>query len=219
MKQSQLYDYTVLLVVAFCAYLLATLGTQGVLQAKQAVTSDVPTAAGGPRKDKATGISFEGMEDKMELMGVGTRKKAILNIYSVGLYVAPKLRKQMDTLTGPARCQSVIDSKASKKVQLKFAMGIGPEKIAEAVSGLAGVDSQVRQDFQTMLIDGMGEGKMKKGETMSFEWKKGLETISVTARGKPIGSMKNKALAQGVLDLYVGPKSVSPSLLDDLQCR
>ena len=96
-------------------------------------------------------------------------------------------------------------------------MGIGPEKIAEAISGLKDVDPTVRQEFHDMLLQGLG-GKMLKGESMTFEWK-GLDSISVTARGKKIGTMKNKDLAKGVLSLYVGPKSVSPSLLQDLNCR
>jgi hypothetical protein len=68
-----------------------------------------------------------------------------------------------------------------------------------------------------MLVQGL-QGKMLKGESMTFEWK-GLDTISVTARGKKIGTMKHQDLAQGVLSLYVGPQSVSPSLLQDLKCR
>jgi hypothetical protein len=103
-------------------------------------------------------------------------------------------------------------------VQLTFAMGIGPEKIAEAISQLDNVDKPVRKKFHDMLIHGMGGGKMQKGESMSFEWK-GADTISATARGSYIGQVKDKALAAGVLELYIGSNSVSPSLLENLGCR
>lgn len=195
------------------------------------------------RTDRATGVVFAATEifagaqprQPMNLLGVGTRKKAILNIYSVGFYVSKPLWKELTTTTttsknaktkipakGPKRCQAIVDSKAPKAVKLTFVMGIGPEKIAEAMSGLKGVSESVRAEFHDMIVKGLsgGGGKMHKGESMSFEWAKGrLDTITVTARGKSIGSMRNKELAQGVLSLYVGPKSVSPSLLEDLHCR
>jgi hypothetical protein len=85
------------------------------------------------------------------------------------------------------------------------------------VSQLAGVDKVVREKFHDMLIDGFGDGKLMKGESMTFEWK-GANTILVTARGKYIGSVEDRKLAQGVFELYVGPKSVSPSLRHDIGC-
>ena len=226
MATSKTSDYLILLVVAMCAYFLATVGTQ------QRSREDATTGGGvilGPRTDKATGIKFgdavafpsTGKKQPLSLLGVGTRKKAILNIYSLGVYASKPLAKQWTSgkiaKNGHARCQALSDSKSPKAVQLTFAMGIGPDKIAEAISGLSTVSEKVRTEFHDMIVEGLG-GKMRKGESMSFEWK-GSDTISVTARGKPIGSMKNKDLAQGVLSLYVGPKSVSPSLLHDLNCR
>ena len=222
MPSSQNYDHLVLLIVALCAYLLATVGTTHHISKPSpsdtaATTSTAPVW--GPRTDKATGISFAATQDfatakSMTLIGVGTRKKAILNIYSLGVYVAKPLLQEFTQ----QHCQALLSNKKTPRaVQLTFAMGIGPEKIAEAVSGLRNVDVTIRQEFHDMLVQGL-QGKMLKGESMTFEWK-GLDTISVTARGKKIGTMKHQDLAQGVLSLYVGPQSVSPSLLQDLKCR
>eukprot|EP00980_Cylindrotheca_fusiformis_P025276 scaffold13392_cov77-Cylindrotheca_fusiformis.AAC.1 len=59
---------------------------------------------------------------------------------------------------------------------------------------------------------------MKKGESMSFEWK-GADTIVASARGKPICEMKDKALAAGLLEMYMDKKkSVSPTLVQNLGC-
>mmetsp|Transcript_99122 Transcript_99122/g.284823 ORF Transcript_99122/g.284823 Transcript_99122/m.284823 type:complete len:226 (+) Transcript_99122:127-804(+) len=225
MPSSKTYDYLALLIAALCAYLLATVGTHKKLSRSSSSSSSTTSSSSGgivwgPRTDKATGISFAATQDfttgkALTLVGVGTRKKAILNIYSLGVYVAKPLLQQFSTAE---RCTAIIHSKSPKAVQLTFAMGIGPEKIAEAVSGLKDVDPTVRQEFHDMLIQGLGGGKMLKGESMTFEWK-GLDSISVTARGKKIGTMKHKDLAKGVLSLYVGPQSVSPSLLHDLHCR
>lgn len=77
---------------------------------------------------------------------------------------------------------------------------------------------EVKSEFHTMLLEGMGEGKMKKGESMTFEWK-GKDSIMATARGKVIGEMKDKALAEGVLELYLdSKKGVSQSLLQNMGC-
>lgn len=224
MSSSKTYDYLILLVVALSAYMLATVGTHQMNKASISSSSSSSTDSLndalvlGPRSDKATGIRFAETQDfstakKMTLVGIGTRKKAILNIYSLGVYVSKPLLKEFPK----GRCGAILDSKSPKAVQLTFAMGIGPEKIAEAVSGLKGVDPAILKEFHDMLVNGLG-GQMRKGESMSFEWK-GLDTISVTARGIRLGTMKNKDLARGVLSLYVGPQSVAPSLLQDLKCR
>ena len=177
------------------------------------------------RTEDATGITFATNEKfhisgrtNMSLAGVGVRKLAIISLYSMGLYVTPSTAKSLDKLDGSkGKCKAVLDSTSPKTVQLKFAMGIGPEKIAEALSAVD-ANENVKKEFQTMIIDGMGsEGKMKKGQVMSLEWK-GTDVISVSIRGKYIGQMKDKALASGVIQLYLGSKSVSPSLRHDLGC-
>jgi hypothetical protein len=211
-------DILILLIVAAVAYWLGNSNSQHF------------QASPGTKIDEVTGIEFletqsfkQVARSKLSLMGVGTRKKAILNIYSLGLFVSPSfLEKDMAkidaTIKGDdAVCQALLASTSPKAVQLIFNMGIGPEKIAEAVSQLAGVDKKVKDEFHDMLLQGMGDGKMKKGETMSFEWK-GADAISATARGEYIGTVKDKKLAQGVFELYVGPKSVSPSLRQNIGC-
>ena len=101
----------------------------------------VSTGLTGFSKDMATGIQFASSSDftvgkKLALSGVGTRKKAILNIYSLGFYVSNSLEKQISK-SKKSPCETIQDSKDPKAVQLTFAMGIGPEKIAEAISQLS----------------------------------------------------------------------------------
>jgi hypothetical protein len=208
------YEFLVLIVAAVVAYWLGANNQTG-------------TSTGvGLKMDKATGIEFPEKKNfhvakpALSLLGVGTRKKTILNIYSLGFFVSASLTKKLDKEApeGVAICNTIREATTPKAVQLTFAMGIGPEKIAEAISQLDNVDELVRKKFHAMLIDGMGDGKMKKGESMTFEWK-GADTIMATARGSYIGEVKDKALAAGVLELYLGSKSVSPSLLENLGCR
>lgn len=194
---------------------------------------DETTTTTTVRADTTTGMTFDltrsftiAKRSAFSLYGVGTRKKAILNIYSLGLYVSPNLKRQLAAASSSSSddgsanpCQIIMDSTAPKAVQLTFVMGIGPERIAEAVSQLTNVNESVRDDFYRMIVDGMGKGnKLRKGESMTFEWKN-QDTILVTGRdGISLGTMKDKALARGVLNLYVGSKSVSPSLKKDMKC-
>lgn len=207
-------EILIVVVVAVVAYWLGSLNSS---------SNNTRTAAAGKRIDPATGIEFSDSESfhvskNLALLGVGTRKKAILNVYSLGFFVSKQIQKQLVGQEGASICKTILESSAGPKaVQLTFSMGIGPEKIAEAISQLKTVDAQVLEEFKTMLIEGMGEGKMKKGESFTFEWK-GSDAITATARGKFIGQVKDKALATGVLGLYVGPDSVSPSLRRDLGC-
>ena len=207
-------DYLLLIAVAAIAYWLGA-------------NSQTGSSTGvGTRTDLATGIEFPTTKSfhvaprsALQLVGVGTRKKAVLNVYSVGLFVSSSLHKQLQEKSGKAVCDTIMSTKSPRTVQLTFAMAVGPEKIAEAVSQLDGVDKEVRKEFHDMLVNGMGDGgKLQKGEVMTFEWK-GSDTIHATARGDYLGSVKDQALAKGVMELYIGTKSVSPSLVGDLGCR
>jgi hypothetical protein len=214
-------DYLILIAVAVAAYLL---GANSNSNNTISIGSLMDGTGDEYRTDAATGIAFSNTKRfkkvarwPLHLIGVGTRKLAILNIYSLGFFACDKIQKDIEKNNHNDACQIILESTSPKAIQLTFSMGVGPEKIAEAVSQLSAVKKDIRQEFHNMIVNGMGDGKMQKGESMTFEWK-GVDTIIVTARGVLLGTMKDKALAQGVLALYVGPKSVSPSLRHDLGC-
>ncbi|CAJ1960444.1 unnamed protein product [Cylindrotheca closterium] len=210
-------EFFILIIVAILAYWFgANSVAPGISQGSGFLT------------DTATGINFPNSKTfavnkgSMSLAGIGTRKKAFINIYSLGFYVSNPLQKQLTKAAASSSktttCETILESNQPKAVELTFAMGIGPEKIAEAIAQLANVKEEIKNEFHTMLLDGMGEGNMKKGESITFEWK-GKDTILASARGKPIGEMKDKALAEGVLQLYLNKeKGVSPSLLQNMGC-
>mmetsp|Transcript_3912 Transcript_3912/g.6159 ORF Transcript_3912/g.6159 Transcript_3912/m.6159 type:complete len:225 (-) Transcript_3912:27-701(-) len=220
-------EFLLLIVVAVVAYWLGAANHRSaVSSSSEDVMIDAATGIEFPKQQ-----SFSSKSKPMSLVGVGTRKKAIINVYSVGLFVSDAIQKNLgvnNKQQGADICHTIRNSNSAKAVQLIFAMGIGPEKIAEAMTQLPNtVDPAVTTAFQIMLVQGLGDGKLQKGESMSFEWKNGgggggggSDTILVTARGTYIGEMKDKALALGVLDLYLGQKtSVSPSLLKNLGCK
>lgn len=65
-------------------------------------------------------------------VGVGTRKKAVLNIYSLGLFVSSPLEKQIlkENPQGNALCKTIQSSNAQKAIELSFVMNLGPEKVS-----------------------------------------------------------------------------------------
>mmetsp|Transcript_5037 Transcript_5037/g.7278 ORF Transcript_5037/g.7278 Transcript_5037/m.7278 type:complete len:215 (-) Transcript_5037:177-821(-) len=209
-------EFLLLVLVAVAAYWLGARSNSGRTGSAASINA---------LTDSATGIEFPNEQafyvskPSLYLLGIGTRKKAIINVYSVGLFVSDKIKESLSKsgAKGTAVCDTIRDSSSPKAMQLTFAMAVGPEKIAEAISGIEGVDEAVKSGFHDMLIKGLGGGKLKKGESMSFEWK-GAGTIVATGRGSYIGEMKDKALAFGILDLYLGPNSVSQSLLKNLGC-
>lgn len=164
--------------------------------------------------DSRTGVQFPiqasfSVAKNLALAGVGTRTKAaVVKVYSVGFYSSKK------AIEGSATPAHLINAKGPKVAHLVFTMGVGADKVATALSAVSGVDGKVVQSFNDMLIKGMS-GKMSKGESLTLEFDG--PSITVTIRGKSIGSLKDKALASGLLDLYLGRSSVSPTLKDDIK--
>lgn len=178
--------------------------------------------SGTTRVEPSTGAQFPLVQSfvvgkDMSLIGVGVRKKAIINVYSVGIYGAKQVARAVEGKAGEyARCHAVVDDKlkASRAAVLKFNMAVSADKMADAMSAVEGPSQEIKDTFMAMIVKGIG-GKMKKGEEMSFEWK-GINTVVLTARGVVIGEIRDKALFQGLLEIYLGDKSVSPSLKSDI---
>lgn len=194
------------------------------------ITSSKTSSSSVSRVDQATGISFASTQKfhstgktPLSLLGVGTRKKAgIINVYSLGLFASSPLVKAVEKSNDSTnKCDTILESKHPKSIQIVFNMKINPENVAEALSQLdpSVVDSNITDQFSAMVLSGMPSGKLQKNDEMTLEWK-GLDRISVTIRGKFVGEMKDKNLAQSVLKLYLGEEgvSVSPSLKKDIGC-
>lgn len=211
-RAKQIVQFIVAVAIAAAAYWYASIDTDLDLANLDGVRADAATGIEFPLKQ-----SFQ-VGKKMTLLGVGTRKKLVLDVYSLGFYASSQVVKAAKGKkgTGTASCDTILAAKGAKAVQLTFLMGIGADKIAEAISAVSDVDQSTKDAFKDMLLDGMG-GKMLKGESMTFEWKDNNSAIVATARGAYIGEMKDKNLAKGVLDLYLGPRTVSPSLVRDIE--
>lgn len=168
----------------------------------------------GFKMDLRTGLEFPtkasfSVGKSLELVGVGTRTKAgIVKVYSVGFYCSAGAVKSS---TGP---DALKRSKGPKVLQLTFAMGVDEKKVADALSAVIGVKADVLAAFKDIILMGIG-GKMARGETMTLEFDG--PNLAVTVRGASAGKIKDRALADGVLELYLGGASVSPTLKEDIR--
>ena len=131
----------------------------------------------------------------------------------MGLYTTPNALAAVSGKDASA----LGKSKGPKVAKLVFTMGIGEHKVATALSAVSGVKVAVIDAFNDMLLAGIG-GKMFKDEVLTLEWD-GNDRVSVQIRGKAAGSMKDKALAQGLLDMYLGKGGVSRTLKEDIDAR
>ena len=176
--------------------------------------------------DPSTGFAFARQErflpalagkKYLKLLGVGTRKKAILNVYSVGFYGDDKVLKEVNNQSS-GKCATLLGSKGAKAALLRFNMGVGAEKMAEALSNVQGVGQDTKDDFANMILTGLGGPgeKFRKGESMTLEWK-APDRVFVTGRGSFLCEVRDKDLYQGLLDVYLGPSGVSPSLKDSIE--
>ena len=193
--------------VAFSAYYMALSGFGS--------SAGISPSSEGMRVDQTTGFEFPPSHKfpkvgNLSILGVGTRKKAIINVYSVGFYGNKQVAKAIEGKSGAAASKAVISAKGPRAALLTFAMGVGAEKMAEALTNIEGVKQSTKDAFGSMIMDGVG-GKLKKGEHFTLEWK-GSDTVVASARGKVLGEMKDKDLFVGLLNVYLGSKTVSPSL-------
>lgn len=123
-------DLFILIIVAIISYWLGANSMEPGVSQGAGVLTDTSTGI-----DFITSKKFSVAKPALSLAGIGTRKKAILNVYSLGFYVSAQLQKQINK-SSLSVCRTIQDSSHPKAVELTFAMGVGPEKIAEAISQL-----------------------------------------------------------------------------------
>lgn len=174
-------------------------------------------------KDPATGIAFPEASAGSKLLGLGTRYKGPLKIYSAALYANPTLlRFKLGKYKGrPADglkadfYEALVKSSVIKVIVLKMAMGISKEKLASALSDSVrprmGGDLDAVPKFADAILAGFQPGgKASAGTELVF----GLQGSStcVSVNGKRCGTVHSAKLADALVRCYVDEKAVSPAL-------
>mgnify|MGYP003575311488 CR=1 FL=1 len=156
------------------------------------VTASAATVAGVKLED-----SVKVGEHNLVLNGAALRKKFIIKVYVGGLYLQAKQNNAAAILAADAPRQQVM----------QFIFDVDKGKMAEAwEEGLAdntpNASAEVKTAFKT-LASWMED--MKEGQRIVLTYDPGTGT-TVTVNGKNKGTLGGKAVADAILNTWLGPK-------------
>lgn len=156
------------------------------------VNVDAATVAGVNIADHA---SISG--HNLVLNGAGLRKKLMFKVYTGALYLPAK----------QSNAASIIATDGPRRMVMHFLMGVDKGKIAEAwTEGLAdntpNASPEVKTAFKT-LSSWMED--VKKGQEIVITYLPGTGT-TVEVAGKSKGTLGGKAVADAILNTWIGPE-------------
>ncbi len=168
-----------------------------------------------------SGTAFELKRDGMTLLGAGLRVKKMVftfKAYAVAFYVDDA------ALTGPLAAykgkpvspdlyQLLQTGDFRKEVVLKFLRNLGASRIQGAMrESLAGADPKLLDQFVSYFPE------VKEGEECVLRWAPGgtLESIMAGQAKPPIA---NKAFAEKLFSLYLGPTPIQDDIKADVVAR
>ena len=168
-----------------------------------------------------SGATFEVKRDGMTLLGAGLRVKKIMftfKAYAVGLYVddaalAGPLAAHKGKGVTPELYRALQTGDFRKELVLKFLRTLSQSKIQGAMrESLAGADQKTLDQFVSYFPE------VKEGEECILRWAPGgtLESIMAGQVRPPIA---NKAFAERLFGLYVGPTPIQDDIKVDIVAR
>ena len=157
-----------------------------------AVTADAATVAGVKIADTASVNN-----QNLVLNGAGLRKKLMFKVYTGALYLPSK----------QSNAASILAADAPRRMVMHFIMDVDKGKIAEAwTDGLAdntpNASPEVKTAFKT-LSSWMSD--MKAGQQIVMTYVPGIGT-TVEVAGQSKGTLGGKAVADAILNTWIGPK-------------
>ena len=178
-----------------------------------ALTAAAPAPAETWTEPKS-GTTFEVKRDGMTLLGAGLRVKKIVftfKAYAVGLYVddaalAGPLAAHKGKGATPELYKALQTGDFRKQAVLKMLRTLGESKIRDAMrESLAGADPKALDQFVSYFP------AVKEGDEVILRWTPGgtLESIMAGQAKPPIA---NRAFAERVFGLYVGPAPIQEDI-------
>jgi hypothetical protein len=157
-----------------------------------ALSADAATVGGAKIEDSVTVNN-----QSLALNGAGLRKKFFVKVYVGALYLQAKSNS----------ATAIIAADAPRRQVMHFLYDVGKEKIAEAwEEGLAdntpNASADVRTAFKT-LASWMED--MKEGQRIVLTYVPGPGT-TVEVNGKNKGTLGGKAVADAILNTWIGAK-------------
>ena len=183
-----------------------------------------------PLTDKATGVTFDAKLDAgLYLVGVGVRKKAIINVYAVAMYSSPaalealspfprgKQKKDAQTaLLNSARTFGPSSPQTTFVLEMTFKADgatIGGA-IAEGVQPRYNGSPSDVKELEALIIDGVKNkgGQATKGTIFRFDCTQ--EGVKVSVDGNEQGMARFDGIGSALVDVFMDDKAVSPQLVD-----
>lgn len=167
-----------------------------------------------------SGVKFDAKSEDMSLLGVGLRTKTFLKVkvYAVGLYVAESalagpLAAYKGKTNTPAFFNELVSGDFPREIRMKFVRDVSASQIQEAFrESLAGATGSRVDQFVGYFPD------TKVGQEYVLHYSPG-GTLDVTAAGLKKVPIADKAFAQRVFGIWLGPKPIQDEIKQGLVSR
>lgn len=147
-----------------------------------------------------------------QLLGTGLRKKFVIKVYAIGLYVEQAGAKAAYASGAGAGPQSfVINGSFGKLAALRFLRDVDKGKIQEAyresLAGPLAAGGQLATDAQAFV--GLFERDVKQGQEVIIQADEAGK-LSVSIGGQRKEGPQNPALAKAIWEIWLGQKPIAP---------
>lgn len=188
---------------AFCALMFGALSGSlyGQVQAPDAVRD----TTSGQTFPKVITVDHGGKQYTLEATGATTRRKLIVNVYSIGSYV------QQGTPLSGDKAQALINADVAKQLTMKWLRSVEGEKIRQAY--LDGYQNNLSPEQFNQLKGNIDKfvsffsQDAQKGEEYVIRSFPGGE-VEVLINGKSVGTVTDPAFAKATWNIWLGPNSV-----------
>ncbi|KAL7489447.1 hypothetical protein ACHAW6_015053 [Cyclotella cf. meneghiniana] len=183
-----------------------------------------------PLTDKATGVTFTPqLDDGLYLVGVGVRRKTIINIYSVAMYASPSVLQAVsvfssekekkeaqvalrdaartfdETAPTTAFVLVMVSNADGKNIAAALADGVKPRYDGSATK---------LQQLESLIFEGI---KSKGGQAMKgtvFRFDCSSQGVRVSVDGNERGEVLCDTMGSAFVDVFMDDKAISPKLVE-----
>eukprot|EP00164_Ancoracysta_twista_P005859 GFYU01008061.1.p2 GENE.GFYU01008061.1~~GFYU01008061.1.p2 ORF type:complete len:277 (-),score=78.79 GFYU01008061.1:190-1020(-) len=169
-------------------------------------------------KEKATGISYpeelclKTAGAPVTLCGAGVRKRAIFNVYAIGLYVDPATKQSLQGKSDDDIYRQVLSTtKTNKVMRLVMARGVDGPTMRDGIQSalkprLPPNEASNLTEFESLFPS----TKLEQGAEILMHWNSNGE-LHTFVDGKPGPVIKSELFCQQLFDVWLGSEPVSDS--------
>lgn len=173
--------------------------------------------------EPSTGVGFPMEAGRgLKLLGVGVRKKLILDVYASAIYVTPdEMKKQLKDFKPKSVYHALIYGAFPKRMVLHFVREVGGDKIKNAFKASLSKnlskedlehEEKVLEDFYKVCERGVKKGQKFIVDTSG-------RRVRITLGGKLVFKTKSKRLARGMWMSWFGRHPISEEMRKTLISR